>query len=609
MQAIILAAGMGRRLGELTKNHTKCMVKVNGERLIDRLLKQLSSLKLNRVVLVVGYEGENLKSYIGNRYADCLQIEYVLNPIYDKTNNIYSLALAKNYLQEDDTLLIESDLIVEKRLFSLLLENPSPNLALVAKYEAWMDGTMVRVDDDGNIADFIPKKAFKYSDISQYYKTVNIYKFSKSFSTHKYVPFLEAYIKTFGNNAYYEQVLSVITFLEKTEMKALPIGNEKWYEIDDIQDLDIAETLFSEGGSRFEKYMQRYGGYWRFPGLLDFCCPVNPYFPSPRMLEELHANFDVLLTRCPSEMHVNTLLTGKYFNLQQAYIVLGNSTSGLRKCLTSHITGKIGMIFHTYEEYFDHMEISSLELFIPKNSNFHYSVHDLTAYFEANPISALLLVNPDNPSGNFIRQSDLRILADWCEKRSVRLIVDESFVDFSTGEMCNTLLRNELLEAYPNLIVIRSISKSNGMQGLPLSVLASSDTKLIALMRKDVSIRNLNSFAEFYMQIYGKYEADYQQACEKLREERHRFYLSLQKNSFLRIIPSEANYFLCEVLPPYTSRTLAVRLLNHHDILIKDYSTKKGFDGGNYIRIAIRNRDDNEKLLMALKDVSREKIV
>lgn len=96
MQAIILAAGMGRRLGEWTKNQTKCMVPVNGVRLIDRVLGQLSKLSLQRVIIVVGYQGKALRDYIGHRYDDLLKIEYAENPIYDKTNNIYSLSLVKD---------------------------------------------------------------------------------------------------------------------------------------------------------------------------------------------------------------------------------------------------------------------------------------------------------------------------------------------------------------------------------------------------------------------------------------------------------------------------------------------------------------------------------
>ena len=154
MQAIILAAGMGKRLGVYTKNDTKCMVPVNDIRLIDRVLKQLSKLSLNRVVIVIGYQGKNLMEYLGDEKFN-LKIEYVNNPVYDKTNNIYSLALAKDKMMEDDTLLLESDLIFEDGMFNLLIDNPYPNLALVAKYESWMDGTMVRIDNDNNIVNYL----------------------------------------------------------------------------------------------------------------------------------------------------------------------------------------------------------------------------------------------------------------------------------------------------------------------------------------------------------------------------------------------------------------------------------------------------------------------
>ena len=157
MQAIILAAGMGKRLGEYTKNCTKCMVPVNGVTLIDRLLGQLSKLGLNRIVIVVGYKGKELIDYVGKEYMG-LKIEYIKNPIYDRTNNIYSLALAKQHLQEDDSLLIESDLIYDDGIFDLLINNPHPNLALVAKYETWMDGTMVRIDEDNNLVISMEKK-------------------------------------------------------------------------------------------------------------------------------------------------------------------------------------------------------------------------------------------------------------------------------------------------------------------------------------------------------------------------------------------------------------------------------------------------------------------
>ena len=397
MQAIILAAGMGRRLGDYTKDNTKCMVPVNGVRLIDRLLGQLAKQELQRVIIVVGYKGKELREYIGNRYDGQLNIEFAENPVYDKTNNIYSLALVKDKLQEDDTLLIESDLIFSDRIIPLIVDNPYPNLALVAKYETWMDGTMVRLDDDQNIVNFISKDAFDYNEVDAYYKTVNIYKLSKAFSQQKYVPFLDAYTKAVGNNEYYENVLRIISLLNNHDMKALPIGNEKWYEIDDKQDLDIAEALFADEKDVLRKYYGRYGGFWRFPQMLDFCYLVNPYFPSKRMKDELRANFDTLLTEYPSGMKVNTLIASKSFGVSEPYIVPGNGAAELIKVLMEENNGKTGFIRPTFEEYPNRYDKNQQVTFVPQNADYRYTADDLMAFFGDKYISQLMVINPDNP--------------------------------------------------------------------------------------------------------------------------------------------------------------------------------------------------------------------
>ena len=376
MQAIILAAGMGRRLGPLTRENTKCMIEVNGVRLIDRLLTQLSALNLTRVVMVTGYEGGKLRSYVGESYRG-MPIEYIDNPIYDRTNNIYSLSLAREQLQEDDTLLIESDLIFEDSLFRLILDSPHPNAALVDKYKSWMDGTMVRLDAENNIVNFIPKKAFKYSDTDSYYKTVNIYKFSRDFSVNHYVPFLEAYTRALGNNEYYEQVLRVITLIDACDFKALPLDGQKWYEIDDVQDLRIAETLFADAEDKLLKYQRCYGGYWRFPALLDFCYLVNPYFPPQRMVEELKANFETLLREYPSGMGVNSLLGAKYFGLSQPYVCVGNGAAELIKSLMGSIEGPVGVVYPTFEEYPNRRSADGVVPYVPQNPDFAYTADDL----------------------------------------------------------------------------------------------------------------------------------------------------------------------------------------------------------------------------------------
>ncbi len=615
MQAIILAAGMGRRLGDYTKDNTKCMVPVNGVRLIDRLLGQLAKQQLNRVIIVVGYKGKELREYIDSQYGQQLtakcQLQFAENPVYDKTNNIYSLAIVKDKLQEDDTLLIESDLIFSDRLIPMIVDNPYPNLALVAKYETWMDGTMVRLDDEQNIVNFISKDAFDYNDVDSYYKTVNIYKLSRQFSQQKYVPFLDAYTKAVGNNEYYENVLRIISLLNNHDMKALPIGQEKWYEIDDKQDLDIAEALFADEKDVLRKYYGRYGGFWRFPQMLDFCYLVNPYFPSRRMKDELRANFDTLLTEYPSGMKVNTLIASKCFGVSEPYIVPGNGAAELIKILMSLTTTlsngkrvKTGFVRPTFEEYPNRYDKDAQVTFVPQNEDYRYTADDLTAFFSDKDIRQLMVINPDNPSGNFIPKADVLRLAQWCEERQIRLVVDESFVDFSRDYATNSLLSDETLEQYPHMAVMKSISKSYGVPGLRLGILASADKELISRIKKEVSIWNLNSFAEFFMQIYNKHEKDYQRACAKFVAERDSFEQQLREIPFLRVIPTEANYFLCEVLHPYTASEIVIRMLKQHNILTRDCSLKPGLDPNRqYMRIAVRNHEDNTRLIEGLKEL------
>lgn len=601
MQAIILAAGMGKRLGDLTRHNTKCMIQVNGVPLIYRMLHQLVSCSVSRVVIVVGYQAKNLMKYVRELHLP-VPVIFIENKIYDKTNNIYSLSMAQEYLEKDDTILLESDLIFEDRALSKLLETPEKNLALVAKYEPWMDGTMVRIDSDRNIVSFIPKSGFKYSEINSYYKTVNIYKFSREFSQSYYVPFLNAYTKARGENEYYEQVLRVLTFLDQIDFKALPLSNEKWYEIDDIQDLDIAEALFVEKKDCLKKYFKRYGGYWRFPQMLDFCYLVNPYFPTSRMKEELRSSFDVLLTEYPSGMGVNSLLAGKYFGVRQNLIAVGNGAAELIHALINRLPGRKGVVYPTFEEYPNRCRKEYLVPFQSAREDFSYSAEELTAYFENQKISSLLLINPDNPSGNLIDGIGLEHLLKWSKEKQIRLVLDESFADFAS-EKNLSLLKNDTLESNPHLIVVKSISKSYGVPGLRLGVLATADEILLKQIKGDLPIWNINSFAEYYMQIFGKYEAAYQKACHLFRDERSRFYKALQQISFLEVFPSQANYFLCKVIGRYTSGELTEQLLTRYNILIKDCSGKAGFEGASYIRIAIRDADDNQNLINALESL------
>ena len=602
MQAIILAAGMGKRLKDLTRDNTKCMVKVNGVSLIDRVLHQLEKFHLSRIVIVVGYEGEKLKDFISSFEIET-PVCYVENPIYYKTNNIYSLMLAKDYLLKEDTILLESDIIFEDAVIKNLLDDPRDTLALVDKYESWMSGTCIKIGEDDSIEDFVPGKKFVFSDISEYYKTVNIYKFSREFSENYYVPFLDAYSKALGNNEYYEQVLRVITMLDEPVIKAKKLNGEMWYEIDDIQDLDIASSMFSDNEEeRVQSIQSRYGGYWRYPRMLDFCYLVNPYYPPKKLTDEIKANFEILLTQYPSGMGVNSLLAAKNFGVHKEYIVVGNGAAELIQCLMNHMEGKLGMVRPTFEEYPNRYYQELCEVFVPQNQDFSYSAKDLIDFFGDRKIKNLLLINPDNPSGNYLPKAELLALADWCKEKNIRFILDESFVDFA-DEKDGTLIDENILCSYPNMVVVKSISKSYGVPGIRLGVLFSMDKELIEKIKKEVAIWNINSFAEFYMQIVEKYNKEYETALDKLRDVRYELLNELRTVKGLRVIPSQANYCMAEITNGMSARELTKILLLRYNLFIKDLSGKIPSERGQYVRLAVRTKEDNEKLLKALHEI------
>ena len=599
MQSVILAAGMGKRLKSLTEKNTKCMVEVNGISLIERMLKQIEKQdSINRIIIVVGYKGEELKQYIASLNITT-PIEYIENEIYDKTNNIYSLYLAKEYLCKEDTLLLESDLIFEDSVLECLLNDERDTLALVDRYESWMDGTCVKIGKDDTIEEFVPNNKFKFNEIKDYYKTVNIYKFSKEFSKHYYVPFLEAYQAALGQNEYYEQVLKVLTMLDDRQIKAKKLDNQKWYEIDDVQDLDIAKSIFNPNeDEKVELLQKRYGGFWRYPKMIDFCYLVNPYFPTQRLKDEIKVNFDELLTKYPSGMHINSLLASKNFDVKEENIAVGNGAAEFIKSIMEIISGKVGFVRPTFEEYPNRYDNENSVNFIPQNNNYSYTADDLIDFFGNNEVKNLVIVNPDNPSGNYIKKTDVLRLIEWAKTKNITIVIDESFVDFA-DELDSSIIDQVILDQNPHLIVVKSISKSFGVPGARLGIVVSGNKGLIEQIKKDVSIWNINSFGEFYLQIEEKYRNDYKESLVRIREERSRFQDELSKIKGIRVIPSQANYVMVELDARFSSKELLKEMLVKYNILMKELVSKT--EGGNYLRIAVRDKHDDDLLIAALK--------
>lgn len=352
-----------------------------------------------------------------------------------------------------------------------------------------------------------------------------------------------------------------------------------------------------------KKYYSRYGGFWVYPNLLDYCYLVNPYFNRSKIIDEMQDNFRTLVSEYPAGMAVNSKLASECWEVKPEYIIPGNGAAELIKILIENLKGKVGVVRPTFEEYPNRLPDERVVTFVPENDTFRYSADDLIEFFSKNHVDNLLLINPDNPSGNFIPKQGINKLAQWCEEHNIQFVLDESFVDFSDDFENNSFVKNDLLEKYPHLCVMKSISKSYGVPGLRLGILCSVNTELIAKMKKQVSIWNINSFAEFFMQIYPKYKEDYILACKQFIRTRNDFEEELKEIPFIKLMPSQANFFFLEVLAPYKPKELCAILLEKYNILASACLAKKGIEKNRYMRIAVRNHADNAKFIQALKEL------
>lgn len=551
MQAVILAAGMGSRLKELTKNNTKCMVQVNGVSLIERMLHQLERQPIDKVILVVGYERQKLM-----RYVDSLQIrvpvEYIENPIYDKANNIYSLALAKDELLKDDTILLESDLIFEDRMLTNLIRDTRSSLMLVDKYERWMDGTCVELDEKDNITAFIPGKKFDFTKTTAYYKTVNIYKFSKEFSKTRYVPALEAYMEEMGLNDYYEQVLRVVLEKEKPFIWAKRLAGEVWYEIDDEQDLDIAESLFeTDEDCKAERIASRAGGYWRYPKAIDFSGAGKIGFPPAKLMDEMRMNLEEVMTRQSSGAWVKNLVTAKNVGISPKHIVAGNSSKALLDAALKRIDG-------------DYLIVS-------------------------NPASA----------GACLHAEELQKLLERAKQEGSIVFLDETYVHLTNG--ADSLLSERQLNMHPNLVIIKNLAKMWGVPGLQVSILASSNEEMIHELQEDVAIEQIDSVTEYFLQIIEKYKKDFITALTAFHAERDRFVEELRQVEGISVLNAATDCVIVQLTSGKTAKDMCRDLWVNHNILVYDMTSEMQQEGRQCLRLAVLSREENENLVKVLK--------
>lgn len=238
--AVFLLAGGGIRLRPYTEDIPKCLVEVNGKKLLVRMLDYLVKGGIEKIILVIGYKGEKIRRVVGDRWSDAT-IDYVYNSDWATTNNVVSLNLALPKINQD-FILLEGDLIFTWEAFEPLFE---PDRMAVANYQNYMSGTLVEMDAYGGIKQFVMENVSE-NKRKKLYKTVNLYSFKFSSFKNLIVPELNKLISSGQKQVYYEQAIANAVAQSGYLTEAVNFHNTSWYEIDTEEDLLKAQEIFRD---------------------------------------------------------------------------------------------------------------------------------------------------------------------------------------------------------------------------------------------------------------------------------------------------------------------------------------------------------------------------
>ena len=603
-KAIILAAGIGSRLGPFTKLNPKCLATINGVPILNNMLAHLSDSGIEETVIVVGHLKEKIYDMVGNSFNG-MKISYIESDRYATTNNIYSLWLAREHLTED-IVLLESDVFFERLLLDYMFTNGNGNVAAVARHQSWMSGTVVSLDKEGNIQELLEAchqdPQFDYSGV---YKTVNVYLLRRNFLRDQFVPCLEAFINTGDVNQYYEVILHTTIDSQRHKMTALLCDDIKWFEIDDENDRLAAEYLFASPEERYEVVASEYGSYWRY-GFIDHAYLYNLYFPPEEVFVYIRNHVHDLIENYPVGQDVMASLVGLVINQPAQRIVVGNGASELIKIISGQLSKQLIIPEPSFNEYANAALEGKVTGFALKPPSFQLDVDEFTVEALRCRADVAVVVSPNNPTSLLVPKADLLRLAGKLAGQNCLLIVDEAFIDFVEDRDQSTL--EQEVAKHENIAILKSMSKVYGICGLRLGYLLTANQRLATAVRNELPIWNINGFAEAFLRLLPRYHQDFIESCQKVQSDRDDLYRNLALIPGLTAYKPEANFVFCR-LPDEAMSGFEItrRLFIEHNIYIKHCAGKPLSEPDRYLRIASRTRPENAKLAEALRSIITRK--
>lgn len=592
MHGVILAAGLGRRMQPLPPGVAhKGLLELGGSTILGRLVAGLREIGVGTITVVTGHAADAVRAHLAGAHPG-VAFRWVHNPRYAETNNIVSLALALDAFEGDeDVILSECDLVLDPSALGPLAGDAVGNVALVDRYRAGMDGTVVSAED-GYVTEVLPPArqgpGFVYADK---FKTLNVYRFEGEFCRRRLRPLLHWYAETIDAGSYYEYVIAMLVRLSDHRVAAALVPPESWVEVDDHNDLAAARFRF-EPERRAEILDRALGGHWSL-AVEDFSFMRNEHFPTAAMLAMLREALPSLVGNYGSSQAVLDEKLAWFLRCDPARLLTLHGASQafpiLRQLLGERRVAIPTPTFGEYPRMFPTAALYPDALLDGDGNGALYAA-------AAADCDVLVVVSPNNPTGTTVPTAELHALA--ASHPETLIVVDESFGEFSDEPPLVQALEAEPLA---NVVVLVSLSKTLGAPGLRIGYLYTCDPQLRASVAARVPVWNMGAPAEFFIELLLKFRPELAESIRLTRADRDALAASLSELPGVDAVFAGGGNFVLVRLYGDAAHAAELRrmLLADEAIEVKDASAKFP-DGRGWLRLAARPPQVSERLLRAL---------
>ena len=343
---------------------------------------------------------------------------------------------------------------------------------------------------------------------------------------------------------------------------------------------------------------------------VDACFLSNPYATE---LFLKYLNEELIETRkirdvlefYPSQNNILSSLLSPVLEISEDNIFVGNGAIEIIQAVLNNFIGeKILINIHTFSSYYEFVT-KGVEIVynnLLQENNFLLDIDNYIEIVKKEKPSTVVLINPNNPDGNFLDSKKVIFLLESLSEVST-IIIDESFIHFAfESKEYNLLTYTNLVKNFPNLIVIKSMSKDFGIAGIRAGY-AVMRPERVEILNSSGYLWNVNGLAEYFFRLYARPEfmKQYEYERKKYIIESQIFFQNLSKIEGIKVYPSMSNFALVEILGEWDSDSFVMYCLIKHGIYMRTCSDKIGLNG-SFVRIASRSQYENKLIINAIKE-------